>query len=155
MPFPSAGDLPNPGIKPRSPTLQADSLPSEPLGKPLPVRMTIIKKRNNSTGKDIEKRERLCTIGGNVNWYNHYRKRGFPGSSEGKESTYNEGDLGSIPGSESSPEEGHVNPTSVFLSGESHEQRSLVGCCPWGGKELDITERLTHYGKQYGGSPQK
>ena len=29
-PFPSPGDLPNPGIKPRSPALQADSLPSEP-----------------------------------------------------------------------------------------------------------------------------
>ena len=28
------GDLPNPGIKPRSPTLQADSLPAEPQGKP-------------------------------------------------------------------------------------------------------------------------
>ena len=27
-------DLPNPGIEPRSPTLQADSLPSEPAGKP-------------------------------------------------------------------------------------------------------------------------
>ena len=27
--FPSPGDLPNPGIKPRSPTLKADSLPSE------------------------------------------------------------------------------------------------------------------------------
>ena len=31
----SPGDLPNPGIKPRSPTLQADSLPAEPQGKPL------------------------------------------------------------------------------------------------------------------------
>ena len=30
LPFPSPGDLPNPGIKPGSPTLQADSLPSEP-----------------------------------------------------------------------------------------------------------------------------
>ena len=30
LPFPSAKDLPNPGIKPRSPALQADSLPSEP-----------------------------------------------------------------------------------------------------------------------------
>ena len=28
--FPSPGDLPDPGIGPRSPTLQADSLPSEP-----------------------------------------------------------------------------------------------------------------------------
>ena len=34
VPFPSAGDLPNPGIEPRSPALQADALLSEPLGKP-------------------------------------------------------------------------------------------------------------------------
>ena len=33
-PFPSPGDLPDPGIGPRSPVLQADSLPSEPPGKP-------------------------------------------------------------------------------------------------------------------------
>ena len=32
--FPSPGNLPNPGIKPRSPALQADSLPAEPLRKP-------------------------------------------------------------------------------------------------------------------------
>ena len=32
--FPSPGDLPNPGIEPRSPKLQADSLPAEPPGKP-------------------------------------------------------------------------------------------------------------------------
>ena len=30
LPFPSPGDLPNPGIKPGSPALQADILPSEP-----------------------------------------------------------------------------------------------------------------------------
>ena len=34
LPFPSPGDLLNPGIKPGSPTLQADSLPSVPPGKP-------------------------------------------------------------------------------------------------------------------------
>ena len=34
LPFPSPGDLPNPGIKPRSPALQADALPSEPPEKP-------------------------------------------------------------------------------------------------------------------------
>ena len=33
--FPSPGDLPNPGIKPRSFALQAGSLPAEPQGKPL------------------------------------------------------------------------------------------------------------------------
>ena len=35
LPFPSPGDLPTPGIKPRSPTVQADALTSVPPGKPL------------------------------------------------------------------------------------------------------------------------
>ena len=34
LPFPSQGDLPDPGIEPRSPALQADALTSEPPGKP-------------------------------------------------------------------------------------------------------------------------
>ena len=34
LPYSPPGDLPNPEIKPRSPTLQVDSLPSEPPGKP-------------------------------------------------------------------------------------------------------------------------
>ena len=34
LPFPSSGDLPDPGIEPGSPALQADALPSEPPGKP-------------------------------------------------------------------------------------------------------------------------
>ena len=33
-PFPSPGDLPNPGTEPRSPILQADSSPAEPQRKP-------------------------------------------------------------------------------------------------------------------------
>ena len=33
LPFPSPGYLPNPGIEPRSPALQADSLPAEPQGQ--------------------------------------------------------------------------------------------------------------------------
>ena len=35
LPFPSPGNLPDPGIKPRSPALQADALTSEPPGKPM------------------------------------------------------------------------------------------------------------------------
>ena len=34
LPFSFSGDLPDPGIEPRSPALQADTLPSEPPGKP-------------------------------------------------------------------------------------------------------------------------
>ena len=33
LPFPSPGDLPNPGVEPESPALRADALPSEPPGK--------------------------------------------------------------------------------------------------------------------------
>ena len=35
LPFPSPGELPNPGIKPRSPVFQTDALTSEPPGKTL------------------------------------------------------------------------------------------------------------------------
>ena len=38
LPFPSPGDLPDPGIEPGSPELQADSLPAGLLGKSLPSR---------------------------------------------------------------------------------------------------------------------
>ena len=41
LPFPSPEDLPNPGIEPRSPKLQVDSLPYEPPGKP--IRTMVIK----------------------------------------------------------------------------------------------------------------
>ena len=62
----------------------------------------------------------------------------FPSGSEGKESTCNVGDLGSVPGLERSPGEGNDNPSPlflyfvspVFLPGEFHGQRSLAGYSP-------------------------
>ena len=50
---------------------------------------------------------------------------GFPGSSDGKESAFNAGDVDLIPGSGRSPEEGNGHPNPGFLPGESHGQRSL------------------------------
>ena len=41
------------------------------------------------------------------------------------------------------PLETRMAPTLVFLCGEFHGQRSLVGCSPCGHKEVDTTERLT------------
>ena len=62
--------------------------------------------------------------------------KGFPGCSDGKESTCNAGDLGSIPGLGRSPREGNSwLPTTVFLSGDFYGQRSLAGYSPWGRKE--------------------
>ena len=53
----------------------------------------------------------------------------------------NTGDPDSSPGLGRSLGEGNGKPIPVFLPGEFHGQRSLVGY--WGGKESDRTERLT------------
>ena len=45
----------------------------------------------------------------------------------GKESPFSAGDPGSIPGLGRFPGEGNGNPTSVFLPGKSHGQRTLAG----------------------------
>ena len=55
-PFPSPGDLPDPGIKPGSPALQADALPSEPPGKQIYLKMGTIKDRNS---KDLTEAEEI------------------------------------------------------------------------------------------------
>ena len=47
LPFPSPGDLPNPGIEHGSPKLQADSLLTEPPGKPLNQRCLILVEISN------------------------------------------------------------------------------------------------------------
>ena len=46
LPFPSPGDLTDPGIEPGSPTSQADALPSEPPGKPMTNLESILKYRD-------------------------------------------------------------------------------------------------------------
>ena len=65
---------------------------------------------------------------------------GFPAGSDGKESAWNAGDLGSIPGMGRSPGGRPWQPTLVFLPGEFHGQKSLAGYSSWGHKELDMTE---------------
>ena len=64
---------------------------------------------------------------------------GFPGGSDGKESVCNSGDLGLIPRLGRSLEEGMAT-IPVFLPGDPHGQRSLVGYSPWGRRESDTTE---------------
>ena len=60
LPFPSPGDLPDPWIESRYPTLRADALPSELSGKPLfHAKMGSIKDRNGmdiTEAEDIKKR---------------------------------------------------------------------------------------------------
>ena len=66
----------------------------------------------------------------------------LPWGSEVKASAWNAGDPGSIPGLGRFPWRRKWQPTPVFLPGESHGQRSLVGYSPQGRKESDMTERL-------------
>ena len=46
LPFPYPADLPNPGIKPGSPALQADSLPSEAPEKPVEITQRVHSKKS-------------------------------------------------------------------------------------------------------------
>ena len=91
----SSGDLPKPGIKPRSLTLQGDSLPSEPPGKPLYY--------YNRTQWLAWRTLPLCLSSKVPFW-------GFPGGSADKESTCRAGELGSIPGLGRCPGEGKGYP---------------------------------------------
>ena len=65
---------------------------------------------------------------------------GFPGGSAGKESIFNAGDLGSIPGWEQPLEKGKATHSSypVFWLREFHGLYT-----PWGRKESDMTEQLS------------
>ena len=73
---------------------------------------------------------------------------GFPGGSDGKESTWNSGDCQQCRRPGLNPWVGKIawrrkwQPTPVFFPGKSHEQRSLADYSPWGRKESDMTERL-------------
>ena len=62
LPFPPPGDLPNPGIEPRSLALQTDSLPSKSWGKKLP------------NTKDFTKNMRTNTISKVVEWKIYIQK---------------------------------------------------------------------------------
>ena len=66
----------------------------------------------------------------------------FPGGSDGKESACNAETWVQSLGWEDPLEKGQL-PTPVFLPGEFHGQRSLVGYSPLGHKESNIAEQLS------------
>ena len=79
-------------------------------------------------------------------WRAATQRRGgaFHGGSEDKESGFDPW-VGMIPWRR------EWQPTPVFLHGEFHGQRNLAGYSPWGHKELDTTEQLTHTQHWVGG----
>ena len=144
-------DLPNPGIKPRSPSLIVDSLPAKPPGK----------HKNAGVGSLSLLQQIFLTQESNQDLL-HYRRMLYQLSYEGrkeigtasmenrlcrwlssKESTCNAGDAGSILGSGRSPGEGNGYPLQYSCLENPRGQRSLAGYSPWGCKESDTTEQLS------------
>ena len=68
---------------------------------------------------------------------------GFPGGSDGKESSCSVRDLGLMPGLERSPGGGHGNPLQYSSLENPHGERSLASYSLWGHKEWAMTERLS------------
>ena len=85
LPFPSPGVLPNPGIKPRSPRLWADTLPSEPPGNP---NSSIAVQQISPYLSVLE--HQIVTISGSrgwlgsSRWFCYQNKTGTPGLSHSK-----------------------------------------------------------------------
>ena len=71
-----------------------------------------------------------------------YDTLGFPGGSDGKESAYNAGDPGSVPGLGKCPREGDGNPLQCSWKTPWTEEPVHVACNrgynAWGHKELDM-----------------
>ena len=93
--------------------------------------------------ENAQKREECSTT---TNKYLRLAKKykTFPSSSDGKTPTCNARDLGSIPQSGRSPEEGNGNALQYSCLENPHGQRILAGYSPWGCKESDTTKQLTH-----------
>ena len=73
-----------------------------------------------------------------------YENMGFPGGSDSKESAYNAGDLGSIPGWGRWPGEGNGNPLQYSCL-ENSTDRGAWWATVHGVAELDRTEQVTLY----------
>ena len=139
LPFPSPGDLPDPGIEPGSPAFQADALTSEPPGKP-------IWKKKKMWGDTDSKGLSFFSL-----WLR--RPLGFPGGTSGKESACQcrrHGRRRFNPWARKTPWRRKWQPAPVFLLGKSHGQRSLVGHSPQrhkGSRDWAHTQKTCPEGK--------
>ena len=101
------------------------------------VRETIV----NSEAKEMQLASFFSVMTSFLLWASTHL--GFPGDSDGKESACNARDPRFDPWVGKTTWRRAWQPTPVFLPGESHGQRSLVGYSPWGHKESNMTEWLS------------
>ena len=173
LPLSSPGDLPNPGIEPWSPKLQADSLPSElPKKKKTSQGNHLSLSHSKTKGRSAwwrkkERNKRHMAISvlsprfplaendryGECGCRAHHRY--IPDSKNHTTKAIIETQAAAGPGIWKScvlitDRRRQWHPTPVLLPGKSHGQRSLVGCNPWGCKESDPTEWLHfHFSLSY------
>ena len=88
LPFPFPEDLPDPGIQPTSPTLQADALPSEPPGKPQTMLNSYYKSHcfKDPGYKNKGKKREFLRV------HNFIRRRGVKGSKTGVQRSVEHGE---------------------------------------------------------------
>ena len=130
LPYRFPGDLPNPGIEPRSPTLQVDSLPTEPPGKPN-ISILIVYWSNYSFNclsqtRRVQEKKPWTELNSLIFWFH------CPGGASGKKNPLaNAGKLYKRyqfnPWVAKIPWRRAWQPIPVFLPGEFHRQRSLTG----------------------------
>ena len=118
LPLPSQGDLPDPRIELSSLALQANSLSSEPPGKPYAFH----KAAYNDCSWASQEVQMVKNPPANVGDIRH---------------------AGSIPGLARCPGEGHGNPLQYSCLENPHRQKSIAGYSPWGRKVLGMIERLS------------
>ena len=138
LPCPSPGDLPHPGIEPVYPALWADSLLSEPPGKPPDHQGSPFNKYFD--GKVGEGKLVNCHSNLTLLLSKHYKLEvtvRIPRWHSGKESICQHRRRSFDPWVRKIPWSRKWQPTPVFLPGESHGQRSLAGSSPWGCQESD------------------
>ena len=114
LPLPSLVDLPDPGIEPGFPAMQADSLLTEPRGKPTLYGTAVNIKINKFILKKRKGTELLRKKNQKIIYVQGFKFMDFPGGSDDKASAYNAGNPGSIPGLGRSPGEGNGNPLQYY-----------------------------------------
>ena len=132
LPFPSSGDLPNPGMESRSPALQADSLPAKPQGKPkntgvgsLPLLQGIFLTQESKWSL-LHCRQVLYQLS-------------YPGSPVVKNPPAIVRNEGLIPGLGRSPGEGNVNLLQYFCLENPTDRGAWQATVHRVTKELDLT----------------
>ena len=133
LPFPPSGDLPDPGVEPESPALIGGFFTAESLGYTPQQHL----KAFNMQRFFFLSAKPLCQ-----NSPKYLRRSSLVAQMVKNLPAMQGTPVRSLCWEDPRRREGQ--PTPVFFPGEFHGQRSLTGYSPWGSKESDTTELLTH-----------